>query len=366
MRKVLKISAFCLVGLIVISTFVSLWRQSQPKPTVYEVVKPQYRNLVSRIVATGILQSRTQVELKPQITGIITELNVIPGQNVKKGDVVARVKVIPDMSQLTAAQNQLESAQIELAQITREARRTQALFDKGVVSREENEQMQNHLEASEDRVEAAKALVEVITQGSSSRAGSVNTTEVHSTMTGVVLNVPVKVGTSVSGSSAFSPGTTIATVADMNDIIFSGNIDETEVAKLKVGMEAELVPGSMPDIRIPAVLEYISPEGIMRDGARKFEIKAEADISDGIEIRSGYSVNGYITLKKEDHVLSVDETCVEFSGDSTFVYKLVSPISKDKAQVWERVPVVLGLSDGMYVAVRKGVTENDCIRGIMK
>lgn len=365
-KRIVKIAGVCIVALLVLYTFFTLWKQSQPKPVVYEVINPVYRDLESKTVATGILKSRTQVELKPQITGIITELNVSAGQIIKVGDVVARIKVIPDMSQLTSAQNQLEAAQISLDEIAREAKRSERLFTKGVISREENEQMQNSLALAKDKVAAARALVEVIQKGSSNRAGAVNTTEVRSTMNGIVLNVPVKTGTSVSGSSAFSQGTTIATIADMNDIIFSGNIDETEVAKLKVGMDVTLVPGSMSDKKISAVLDYISPEGVMQDGARKFEVKATASIPENMEIRSGYSVNAYITIQKASHALSVDETCIEFAGDSTFVYKLLSPVEKTEEQVWKRTPVVIGISDGMHVEIKKGVSENDHLRGIKK
>ena len=298
MKKVLKTGGWVLVGLFVIYTFYFLWKQSQPAPVVYELVAPEQRDVVKQTIATGTLEARTQVELKPQITGVVTELRVKPGQTVKAGDLVAVIRVIPDMNQLTQAQSSVESARISLEEVEREAERTQRLFDKGVVSKEENEQAQSNLASARDRVAAAKAQVEVITRGSSARAGSVNTTEVRSSMSGTVLNVPVKVGSSVSGSSSFSEGTTIATVADMKDIIFHGNIDETEVAKLSVGMGVTLIPGSMQDVKIPATLDYISPEGTLVNGAKMFELKATATIPEGVEIRSGYSVNARITLSE--------------------------------------------------------------------
>ena len=285
MKKVLKTTGWVLVGIFVIYTFYFLWKQSQPAPVVYELVTPEQRDVVQKTVATGTLEARTQVELKPQITGVITDLRVHAGQTIKAGELVAVIRVIPDMNQLTQAQNSVESARIALEEVEREAERTQRLYDKGVVSKEENEQAQNNLASARDRVAAAKAQVEVITRGSSSRAGSVNTTEVRSSMNGIVLNVPVKVGTSVSGSSSFSEGTTIATVANMNDIIFSGNIDETEVAKLHVGMDVTLIPGAMQDVKIPATLDYIAPEGTMQNGARMFELKATAHIPENVAIR---------------------------------------------------------------------------------
>lgn len=366
MKRILKTGGWVLVGLFVIYTFYFLWKQSQQAPVVYELVTPEQRDIQQRTIATGALEARTQVELKPQITGVVSSLHVQPGQQIKAGDLVAVIRVIPDMSQLTMAQSDVEAARISLDEIQREADRTQRLFEKGVVSKEENEQFQNKLAAAKDKLSAARAQVEVITKGSSVRAGSVNTTEVRSTMNGIVLNVPVKVGTSVSGSSAFSQGTTIATVADMKDVIFRGNIDETEVAKLHTGMEVTLTPGSMQEVKIPAVLDYIAPEGTLQNGAKVFELKATATIPQGVEIRSGYSVNASIILSEDKQALSIDETCVEFEDNKPFVYRLTSSETDVENQQWERIPVELGISDGIYVVVKSGVSKDDRLRGIQK
>ena len=366
MKKVIRIIGAIALTIFVGYTFYFLWKQSQPEPVVYELVSPTQRDIVKKTIATGALESRTQVELKPQITGVITRLPVQAGQHIKAGDLVAVIRVIPDMSQLTRAQSDIEAARIALDEVQREADRTQRLYEKGVVSREENEQSQNKLDAAKDKLAAAQAQVEVITKGSSVRAGSVNTTEVRSTLDGIVLNVPVKVGTSVSGSSAFSQGTTIATVADMKDVIFKGNIDETEVAKLHTGMEVTLIPGSMQNVKIPAVLDYISPEGTLQNGAKVFELKATAHIPPSVEIRSGYSVNASITLSEAKNALSIDETCVEFEGDKAYVYKLTSDAEDTENQKWERVPVELGISNGIYIAVKSGIAKGDLIRGLKK
>ena len=366
MKKTLKTCGWVVLGIFILYTFYFLWKQSQPAPIVFEIITPAQRDIVKSTTATGALESRTQVELKPQITGIISELKVEAGQTVKAGDVVAIIRVIPDMSQLTQAQNQVEAARIALEEIEREAARSQKIFDKGVISQEENDQQQNRLASAKDNLDAALAQVEVITKGSSKRAGSVNTTEVRATMGGLILNVPVKVGTSVSGSSAFSQGTTIATIADMNDIIFRGNIDETEVAKLNLGMKVTLIPGSMQDVEIPAILDYISPEGVVQNGAKMFELKATASIPDNVNVRSGYSVNAKIKLNEATQVLSVNETCIGFEDNQSYVYRLTSAVDDVENQKWERVPVVLGISDGIYVEVKSGITTNDKIRGIQK
>lgn len=366
MKKVLKLCGWALLGLFVIYTFFFLWKQSRPAPEIYDVEKVQKADIRKKTTAAGALESRTMVELKPQITGIVEKLNVQAGDKVKPGDVVAIIKVIPDMAQLNQAQSQVEASRIALDEARREAERSAKLYGKGVISREEYEKLQNACDAANDRLQSALAQVEVITKGSSARAGRVNTTEVRSTMNGVVLSVPVKVGTSVSGSSAFSQGTTIATVADMEDIIFKGNIDETEVARLHTGMSVLLVPGAMQEVTIPATLDYISPEGKIQNGAKMFELKATADVPDGMEVRSGYSVNASIVIDEAKQVLSVGEGCIEFSGDSTFAYRLVSDPADIDHQKFEKVPVSVGISDGMKVEIKSGLEEGALVRGARK
>jgi len=363
MKKVLKTSGLVLIGVFVIWTFYLLWKKSQPVPVVYEIIEAVKKDIVKQTLATGDIEARTQVELKPQVNGIIEELRVEAGDVVRAGDVIAIVKVIPDMSQLNQAQGKVETSTVDLDEKEREFRRTEALFKKGVVSREEYDKSKAAMDEARQNLITAKSQIEVITTGASSRSGAVNTTRIFSTMNGTVLSVPVKVGSPVSGISMYSAGTTVAKVGDLSDLIFKGNIDETEVAKLKVGMEMLLQPGSMQDVRIPAVLEYIAPEGELKDGTKMFEIRASAKAPEGITIRSGYSVNAVIILARADDVLCVNETAVQFEGDDTFVYKLTS--AEDAGtQTFEKVPVKLGISDGIYVQIQEGVTEGMKIRGI--
>ena len=364
MKKVLKIAGWSLVGLFVLYTFYFLWKQSQPVPVVYELVTPQQRDIVKRTTATGSVEARNQVEVKPLATGVISQLMVQPGKQVRVGDIIATIRIIPDMGQLNQAKSQVEAARISLAEEQREYDRIKGLYDKGVVSREEFEMKEAKLAAAKESVTAAQTQVEVITKGQSSRSGDVNITTLRSTISGLVLNVPVKVGSSVSGTSAYTEGTTVAKIADMGDIIFRGFIDETEVAKLHQGMEIELTLGSMQDVRIPAVLDYIAPEGEMQNGAKMFELKASAHIPSDITIRSGYSANASIVIAKAANVISCDETAVEFVDDKAYVYVLTSAPEDVENQKWERRPVELGISDGIYVAVKSGIKKEDKLRGI--
>lgn len=361
-KKALWILLVCFVGY----TFYFLWAQSQPKPDVYELLTPEQRTIQQICVATGTIEAREQVDLKPQVTGTISELRVKVGDKVNKGDLVAVLKVIPDMSQLNDAQSKVESARITLEETEREARRSQALFEKGVVSQEENESKQSELAKAEEAFIAAQYAVDVITKGSSKRSATVSTTEVRSSMDGIVLNVPVKVGTSVSGSSLFSEGTTIATVGNMSNIIFKGNIDETSVDQLRLGMETKVTIGAKPDESLTANLEYIAPIGTDQNGSKVFEISAGVSVPDSVNIRSGYSANADIVVAEAKNALAVDESAIVFEDQKPFVYQLTSKESDEEKQQFKRIPVELGISDGLFVAIKSGVDKNMKLRGRKK
>ncbi len=363
MKKILKIIGLCLLALYVGYTLYYLWQQSQPVPIVYELVSPEQRTLVKRTTVAGNMEARRQVAIKPQATGVISSLLVEPGDKVKAGDLIATVKIIPDMAQLNEANNRVASARINLAEAQREFDRTQALFQDGVVSREEYEKMSTRLASARENVTAAESQVQVVTRGQSSRSGGVSVTDLRSTITGVVLSVPVKEGASVSGTSAFNEGSTVAKIADMTDIIFHGYIDETEVAQLRVGTDIELHLGSMEDVSFPARLDYIAPEGVMQNGAKMFELKATAIIPDSVTIRSGYSANASIVLGVVNDVLACDEKAISFEDGQPYVYVLTSSPDDTDHQQFERRAVTIGLSDGLSVELKSGVKKSDLLRG---
>lgn len=363
MKKILKIIGLCLLALYVGYTLYYLWQQSQPVPIVYELVSPEQRTLVKRTTVAGSMEARRQVAIKPQATGVISSLLVEPGDKVKAGDLIATVKIIPDMAQLNEANNRVASARINLAEAQREFDRTQALFQDGVVSREEYEKMSTRLASARENVTAAESQVQVVTRGQSSRSGGVSVTDLRSTITGVVLSVPVKEGASVSGTSAFNEGSTVAKIADMTDIIFHGYIDETEVAQLRVGTDIELHLGSMEDVTFPARLDYIAPEGVMQNGAKMFELKATAIIPDSVTIRSGYSANASIVLGAVNDVLACDEKAISFEDGQPYVYVLTSSPDDTDHQQFERRAVTIGLSDGLSVELKSGVKKSDLLRG---
>ncbi len=363
MKKIIKRVAWALVAVLVLYTFYFLWKQSQPVEKVYDCLTPAVRTLEKKTIANGKVEPRDEVNLKPQIQGIVTELYREPGDFVYTGDPIAKIQVIPDMAQLSSAQSNVRTSQLTLEETEKEFARTEVLFNKGVIAKEEYEKAKNTLEKARESAQSAQDALDIVTSGISKRSGKINTTIVTSTVNGRILDIPVKKGTTVVNASNYSDGTTIATVADMSDIIFRGKVDETEVGRLNSGMDITLSIGAIQGVKLPAVLEYVSPKGIENNGAVLFEIKAAAtNIPDSIVVRAGYSANAEIVLDRVSDVLSVEETAIEFTNDSTFVYKLTSDETA-VPQSFERIPVKVGMSDGIYIQVLEGVTEDMKLRG---
>lgn len=363
MKRAIRITGLCLLALFVVYTLYYLWQKSQPEPTVYELVGVGQRTIVKRTTVAGNMEARRQVAIKPQVTGVISRLLVEPGDKVKAGDVIATIRIIPDMAQLNEAKSRVEAARITLSEAEREYDRANGLYKDGVLSREDFEKMSTRLASARESVAAAESQVQVISRGQSARSGSISVTELRSSITGVVLSVPVEEGASVSGTSAFTEGTTVAKVADMNEIIFRGFIDETEVAQLRIGADIELHLGSMQDVTIPAKLSYISPEGQMQNGAKMFEVKADASIPADVTIRSGYSANASIVLGTAPDVLSCDEKAISFEGGKPYVYVLTSSPDDTGHQQFERRAVTIGISDGLSVELKSGVKKGELLRG---
>ncbi len=360
MKKYSKLIIFAIVALIFIGTFVFLWQKSQPKEVVYNEFTPQLDSIQKTTIITGKIEPRNEVNVKPQISGIIAELYKEPGDLVKAGDVIAKVKVIPDMNQLSSAEMRVRLADINLKQAQTDFNREENLYNQKLVSADEYDKSKQALNQAKHEKMAAEDALEVIRDGVSKSNANASSTLIRSTISGVILDIPVKVGNSVILSNTFNDGTTIATVANMNDLIFRGNIDETEVGQLVNGMNMKITIGALQDLKFDAALEYISPKAVESNGANQFEIKAAVKLVEGGKIRSGYSANAEIVLAKADKVLSIPESAIEFSGDSTFVY-VIKGEGKEKS--YERTQVETGLSDGVNVEIKKGITAKDKVRG---
>ena len=360
MKKYSKLIIAAIIALIFIGTFVFLWQKSQPKEVVYNEFTPKLDSIQKTTIITGKIEPRNEVNIKPQISGIISELLKEPGDYVNAGDVIAKVKVIPDMAQLSSAEMRVRLAEINLKQAQTDFEREQNLFNQKLVSADEFDKVKISLNQAKHEKLAAQDALEVVRDGVSKSNAKASSTLIRSTISGVILDIPVKVGNSVILSNTFNDGTTIATVANMKDLIFRGNIDETEVGQLVNGMNMKITIGALQDLKFDAALEYISPKAIESNGTNQFEIKAAVKLVEGGKIRSGYSANAEIVLDKDDKVLCIPESAIEFSGDSTFVYVIKG---KGRNKTYDRTFVETGLSDGVNIEIKKGITAKDKVRG---
>ena len=357
MKRIFKYIIFALIAVIFIGTFVFLFKNSRPAKVEYQELEATYADINRTTVVTGKIEPRNEVNVKPQINGIIAELYKEAGQQVKEGEVIAKLRVIPDMNSLSSAQSRVRLSEINLKQAKTNYEREKALYDKKLVSDEEYDQVLQTYNQAQEEAAAAKESLEVIRDGVSSRNTTGSSTLVRSTITGLILDIPVKVGNSVIQANTMNDGTTVATVANMADLIFDGNIDETEVGSLVEGMPMQICIGALPDYSSEAALEYISPKAVENNGANQFEIKAALKVNSDYVIRSGYSANAEIVLETLKGVLSVPESALDFDGDDTYVYR------KTASGSYERVRVETGLSDGVTIQIKSGLQAGDKLRG---
>lgn len=361
MKKFFKIAMWVLLGVLFVGTFFFLYKNSQDKEVQYGTVRPTVGSIERNTVLTGKIEPRDEIEIKPQISGIVTEVLVEAGEHVSVGDVIAKIQVVPEASQLSSAQNRLNTANIDLDNRRTLYARDSALYAARVISREEYETSERNYRAAREEAAAAADALNIVREGVSRYNASESNTLVRATITGLVLDVPVKVGSSVIQSNTFNDGTTIATIADMNNLIFRGNVDETEVGMLHVGMPMRIVIGAVPDLTPTATIEYISPKGADSGGANTFEIKAALDVADVSALRAGYSANATVALSSAADVITLPESCVEFAGDSAYVYVVADTAAA--TATYNRVAVETGMSDGMNIEIKSGVDTTATIRG---
>lgn len=357
MKKFGRILMIILVAFVFIGTFVYLFQRSRPKEISYQELSPEMGAITKSTVVTGKIQPRDEVNVKAQISGIVAELYKQAGDMVAQNEVIAKLKVIPEMSQLSSAQSRVRLSEVNLKQAQTNFDREKKLYEQQLVSAESFEQVSQALQQAKEEHAAAVESLEIVRDGVSSSNKSGSSTLVRSSVAGLILDIPVKVGNTVINSNTFNDGTTIATVADMEDLIFDGNIDETEVGRLHVGLPVSISVGALQDLHFDAILEYISPKATESGGTNLFEIKATVKVPSDVTIRSGYSANAEIVLQSAENVLMVPESAIQFEGDKTFVYVL-------KADgTYEERPVETGLSDGVNIEIKSGLSSGEKVRG---
>ena len=359
MKKILKFALLFIGAVLVIWTFWFLWQKSRPVVKKYTVENVSIGNIDKKSVATGKVDPRNEILIKPQMSGIITAVYKEAGDIVKAGDVIAKIKVIPDMVSLNGAESRVSRAQISYDQSKKNYDRDGKLFNEKVISKEEYEKTQLQFYNDKEELRTAKDNLSLTRDGISTNSAAISNTLVRSTVNGTILDVPVKVGNSVIQSNNFNDGTTIATVANMSDMLFVGKLDETEVGRIKVGMPMDITIGALQDQKLKAKLEYISPKGKEENGAITFEMKAAVKVPKDVFVRAGYSANAEIIFSKSENVITIPESCIEFGGDTAFVYVLKTKIP----QAFTKKQIKTGLSDGVKIEVKSGLSIKDKIRG---
>ena len=359
MKKILKFTLLIIGAVLVIWTFWFLYQKSRPKVKKYAVENVTIGSIDKKSVATGKVDPRNEILIKPQMSGIIAAVYKEAGDVVRAGDVIAKIKVIQDMVSLNGAESRVSRAQISFDQSKKNYDRDGKLYTDKVISKEEFEKTQLQFYNDKEELRTAKDNLSLTRDGISTNSAAISNTLVRSTINGTILDVPVKVGNSVIQSNNFNDGTTIATVANMSDMLFVGKLDETEVGKIKVGMPMDITIGALQDQKLIARLEYISPKGKEENGAITFEMKAAVKIPRDIFIRAGYSANAEIVFSKSEDVITIPESCIEFGGDTAFVYVLKT---KDP-QTFTKKQIKIGLSDGVKIEVKSGLTVRNKIRG---
>lgn len=350
-----------LIVLVIIGGFgYTLWHlydKSQEPPVVFETTKAFTADIIRKTVATGSISPKKEVSIKPRVSGIIDKVYVEEGQMVKKGDAIAKVKIVPNMVNLNNAKNRVQTAQLGVQDAQMNFDRQKKLLDQGVISEAEFQPIRTQLLNAQQELTAAEGNLQLIEKGAL-KGGGISNTTIRSTASGMVLEVPMKEGNSVIESNTFNEGSTIATIADMGEMIFEGKVDESEVGKIKEGMDLLITVGALEGHQFKARLDHISPKGLEENGAVQFKIKAEVELQTDVFIRSGYSANADIVLERKDSVLAIPESVLIFgkSPDSTFVEVETSE------QVFERRPIQVGLSDGIKIEIVSGIDTSDNIK----
>jgi len=349
-----------------------IWLKDQQDPIVYQSESPMINSVVKKTVATGSIVPKEEVLIKPNISGIIDEIFVEAGSTIASGDLIAKVRVVPNISALNSAQNNIKSAQtqVETARLALESQRSlyerqRVLFEKGVVSANEFDNAQLAFDQATQRYNqervgllAAEQTFDIVKTGSTQGLGASANTEIRATVSGMVLDVPVKVGNQVIESNNFNDGTTIAVLADVNKMIFEGKVDESEVGKITENLDLEITVGAIENKTFEAVLDYIAPKGIEENGAVQFEIKGTLSKKDTTFIRAGLSANASIILARADSVLTVKEALIQYDNESLQPYVEI----QTGDQTFERREVTLGISDGLIVEVLSGLEQGDLIK----
>jgi HlyD family secretion protein len=357
MKRILTVLLIFVVLSLFGGTLYFLWAKSRKPETIYATQSPAPATIIKKAVATGSVIPRQEVEIKPQISGIVDQLYVEAGDRIEKGALIARIRLVPNMVSLSNAQSRVNRSRIALESAQRDFDRNLSLVKDGTIATAQFQQFETALKSANEELQAAQDNLDLVEKGVSRSMGATTNTLVRATIPGMVLEVPVKVGTSVIEANTFNAGTTLATVADMADMIFEGTVDESEVGKLREGMALLLTVAAIDNRKLDATLEHIAPKGVSKDGAIQFQIKAAVKPTADVLIRANYSANADVVLDRRDQVLAIPESLLSFDDGKTYVEVETAP------QKFEKREVQTGLSDGITIEIVSGLTADDKVKG---
>ncbi len=353
---------YIFLGLVLIAVVFAIMRLNKTNSTAiktYKTEQAKKRNIINKVIATGKVVPLEEVDIKPQISGIIDKIFLEEGAKVKKGDLLARVKVIPNEQALTSALGNIKNIKVNLNNAKTVFERNKLLFEKGVLSKVNFEQSELAYNQAKQRLKNAQDDYQIIKKGSIG-GGSANT-NIRATTSGTLLQMPVEEGDQVVQTNNFNAGTTIASIADMSKMIFEGKVDESEVGKLKIGMPLDISIGALEDEKMTAKLNFIAPKGVEENGAIQFVVKGNLDISNVKQmVRAGYSANASIIVQKKDSVLTIREALVQF--DEKTQKPFIEILKDAETNTFERRDIQTGVSDGINIEIISGVSKDDKIK----
>lgn len=358
MKKTATIIILVLIILSFGGALYYFYQKNNEPPVTYDTEKPQKKTIVKKTVATGKIVPREEIPIKPNISGIIDEIFVKAGEKVKRGELIAKLEVVPDVNSLNAAKNQIRTAEINLKNQEKVFNRQKELFEKGVISENEFDNAVNQYEIAQQNLESAQENFEIVKTGTTEGIGDAATTKIKSTINGMVLDVPVKEGNQVIQANNFNEGTTIANVADINDMIFEGKVDESEVGKIEEGLPLEITVGAIENKTYDATLDYIAPKGVEENSAVQFKIEGTLNLEGDRFIRAGLSANASIILDKAKDVIAIKEALVQFREESNEPFVEIKTGEKQ----YKEQDIELGISDGIHVQVKDGISMDDEIK----
>ena len=361
MKKFLKIGGIILFIALVIGIFAYFGKKNAQDNQVYDVAQPFVGSIEVKAVATGEVKPVETIEIKPNISGVIKTINVSEGQYVERGQLIAEIKVVPNVANLNSALQSIRTAEIQLNLQQKEFNRAQTLYNQGVIPKADYDNSLAQFQNAQQSLKQAQAAYKVAQTGVAPGLEDYATTRITATTSGVILDIPVEIGNMVQEINNFSTGTTIATMADITKMIFEGKVDEAEVGKLKEGMKIKVSIGAIPNKTFTAILNFISPQGVASNGVVQFEIKAPIQLDSDFFIRAGYSANAEVITQSANNVLLIKSAHVRYDeNQKAYVEVLKSGSGADAT--YEKKYISLGITDGVNVQVKNGLTKNDKIK----